>query len=247
MAYHASKPTFSSETSHLPGPEWSPYRPTWHFRSWMLNSEKTLESNDQHHPDPKSSSLSPSPEFIISNKADSKSSSSPGSLSKGPRITILKIKYSIHMICGPSYPPQNLTLTPLDYEYDLYVPPYLNLSICRSYETEQYSKYLTYLIRTFNVKIQNINNWPCVCCHNPGRNFATVQRNCLGFNAFHVSYKPEIINVVVAYCNNEGECEAKANMFVQRYKRHFLKLDGECLDCRTLNILGELTAHGAAR
>jgi hypothetical protein len=162
-------------------------------------------------------------------------------------MTILKIKYSIHMICGPGYPPQNLTLTPLDYEYDLYVPPYLNPSICRSTKPEQYSKYLTYLVRTFNVKIHNINNWPCVCCHNPGRNFATIQRNCLAFNAFHVSYKPEIINAVIAYCNNGGECEAKANMLIQTYKRHFLKLDGECLDCRVLNTLGESTAYGAAR
>jgi hypothetical protein len=104
-----------------------------------------------------------------------------------------------------------------------------------------------FLVRTFNVKIRNINNWPCICCHNPGRHFATIQRNCLGFNAFHLSYKPEIVNVVIAYCNNGGECEAKANVFVQKYKRHFLKVDGECLDCRILKTLGEMTAHGAAR
>lgn len=36
-------------------------------------------------------------------------------------------------------------------------------------------------------------------------------------------------------------------MLVQTYKRHFLKVDGECLDCRILKTLGEVTAYGAAR
>jgi hypothetical protein len=39
----------------------------------------------------------------------------------------------------------------------------------------------------------------------------------------------------------------KANMLVQTYKRHFFKVDGECLDCGILKTLGEATAYEKVR